>query len=227
MDPKSDILLGVSNAADPARFREAVSKLRALSTDQGEFSAMLTSNTPSGRTAAQSAFVSRGPEDALTPPSSSATPGSKAVVASNSAGIGDIFNKLEAFIMQTFIQSMLPKEAPAVYGKGTAGDVWKGMLAEKMGNEVAKSGQLGIAKRLASGSITGSALPKAAPPPSVMPRTVTMASLINNPTGSAMPAPANFAKALTALQETQSAGQAQPGSKVLHAWATTVVKEQG
>jgi len=223
MDPKTDILLGVSNAADPARMREAVGKLRALSGDQGEFASVLAANTA----AARSATAKSGPEDAPSQPAASATPGSKATVAANTAGIGDIFNKLEAFIMQTFIQSMLPKDAPAVYGKGTAGDVWKGMLAEKMGNEVAKSGQLGIAKRLATGSITGSALPKAAPPPSVMPRTVTMASLINNPTGSAMPAPANFAKALAALQETQTAVSTPTGSKALHAWATTIEKEQG
>ncbi len=223
MDPKTDILLGVSNAADPARIREAVGKLKELSGDKGEFATMLAASKGWNTT-------STGPEDALAPPSASVTPGSKATVAANTTGLGDVFNKLEAFIMQTFIQSMLPKDAPAVYGKGTAGDVWKGMLAEKMGNEVAKSGQLGIAKRLASGGITGSALPRAAPPPTVMPRTATMASLVNNPSASAMPAPANFAKALTALQETQStatAGSATQGTKALYAWATTVQKEQG
>lgn len=224
MDPKTDILLGVSNAADPARIREAVGKLKALSGDQGEFAGMVAANKASATFGTTS---STGPEDALTPPSASLTPGSKTTVASSTTGLGDVFNKLEAFIMQTFIQSMLPKDAPAVYGKGTAGDVWKGMLAEKMGNEVAKSGQLGIAKRLSSGGITGSALPRATPPPSVMPRAVTMASLVNNPTASAMPAPANFAKALTALQETPGPTQVTQGTKALHAWATTVVKEQG
>lgn len=225
MDAKSDILLGVSNAADPARFREAVSKLRSISGEPGDFTAMLASSKSQGQTPARGA--SSGPEDGIAPPSASPVPGSKATVASSTTGIGDVFNKLEAFIMQTFIQSMLPKDAPAVYGKGTAGDVWKSMLAEKMGNEVAKSGQLGIAKRLASGGITGSAVPRATPPPTVMPRTVTMASLVNNPTSSAMPAPANFAKALAALQETQAPAQGTTAAKTLHAWATTVEKEQG
>lgn len=220
MDPKTDILLGVSNAADPARIREAVGKLKELSGDKGEFATMLASSKGWSTT-------STGPEDALAAPSASMTPGSKVTVASNSTGLSDVFNKLEAFIMQTFIQSMLPKDAPAVYGKGTAGDVWKGMLAEKMGNEVAKSGQLGIAKKLSSGSITGSAVARAAPPAAVMPRTQTMASLVNNPTASAMPPPSNFAKALTALQETSSPAPTVPGTKALHAWATTVVKEQG
>jgi hypothetical protein len=51
-------------------------------------------------------------------------------------------------MLQTFIQSMLPKNAPNVYGKGTAGEVWKSMLSDKMASEIARSGQVGIAKRL-------------------------------------------------------------------------------
>jgi Rod binding domain-containing protein len=214
MDGKTDILLGVSNAADPARFREAVSKLRAIAPDQGEFSTMLAANSK----APADKGSSSGPEDAISAPASSATPGTKATVApKSSGGLTDVFNQLEAFIMQTFIQSMLPKDAPAVYGKGTAGDVWKGMLAEKMGNEVAKSGQLGIAKRLSSTAITGSTLART-PPAAVMPQNMMMAGLVNKPA----PAPAGFAQALTALQETQAA---KPPVRTLHAWATTVEKE--
>ena len=33
----------------------------------------------------------------------------------------------------------------------TAGEVWKSMLAEKLGAELARSGQVGLAKRLAAG----------------------------------------------------------------------------
>jgi len=231
MDPKTDILLGVSNAADPARIKEAVGKLRALSVDQGEFASMLNAN----RTTA-SGTTSSGPEDALTPPSPSMTPGSKASTAAKPNGIGGVFNQLEAFIMQTFIQSMLPKDAPAVYGKGTAGDVWKGMLAEKMGNEVAKSGQLGIAKRLGASSITTGTIPRNAPPSAVMSQNMMMAGLVNKPMAPAMPAPAGFAQALTSLQETQASKQPAKTlhawattveNKTLHSWATTVEKEQG
>ena len=56
-------------------------------------------------------------------------------------------------MLQTFIQSMLPKNAQHVFGKGTAGEVWKSMLAEKLGAEIARSGQVGIAKRLAAGRL--------------------------------------------------------------------------
>lgn len=220
MDPKTDILLGVSNAADPARIKEAVSKLRALSPDQGDFAAFLAANR-----AAEERGTSSGPEDAIAPRTATALPppGTRSALASKSAGAGDVFSQLEAFIMQTFIQSMLPKDAPSVYGKGTAGDVWKSMLAEKMGNEVAKSGQLGIAKRLSSNSITTGTVPRPAAT-AVMPQSMTMSALVNKPSMAAMPAPANFAKALAGLQEIHTSA---PVTKTLHAWATTVEKEQG
>jgi hypothetical protein len=63
----------------------------------------------------------------------------------------DAYGQFEAFVLQTFVQSMLPKNATSVFGSGTAGEVWKSMLAEKMGGELARSGQVGIARRLAAG----------------------------------------------------------------------------
>jgi len=63
----------------------------------------------------------------------------------------DAFGQLEAFVLQSFIQTMLPTDAQAFFGKGTAGAVWKSMLAEKLGAQLASSNQVGLAKRLAAG----------------------------------------------------------------------------
>ena len=57
--------------------------------------------------------------------------------------------EFEAFVMQSFIQEMLPKDANNVFGKGIAGDIWRSMLAEKLAYEVAARGDLGIAKIVA------------------------------------------------------------------------------
>jgi len=62
----------------------------------------------------------------------------------------DASGQFEAFVLQSFVQSMLPKNATNVYGRGTAGEVWRSMLAEKIGEELARSGQVGIAQRLAA-----------------------------------------------------------------------------
>lgn len=62
----------------------------------------------------------------------------------------DAYGQFEAFILQSFVQSMLPKNATNVYGRGTAGEIWRSMLAERIGEELARSGQVGIAQRLAA-----------------------------------------------------------------------------
>ena len=46
---------------------------------------------------------------------------------------------------------MLPKNSQSFFGKGTAGEVWKSMLAEKLGAQIASSNQVGLAKQLAAG----------------------------------------------------------------------------
>nr|WP_281375067.1 rod-binding protein [Methylobacterium fujisawaense] len=43
---------------------------------------------------------------------------------------------------------MLPQGASAVYGKGNAGAIWKSMLAEQLGAQLAKAGGIGIARMI-------------------------------------------------------------------------------
>jgi Rod binding domain-containing protein len=62
------------------------------------------------------------------------------------------FRELESFVLQSFITEMLPKNASNVFGKGTAGAVWRSMLAEKLAAEIVKGGGLGIAQKIAAGA---------------------------------------------------------------------------
>ena len=137
VSPPSDIVLGVALAADPDQYRVAAEKLRQL----GEIRAAAAANGPAP------------PAPAPAPRTATAgapEPGSAAAVRP-AKGSADVFGQLEAFVLQSFIQSMLPKNAENVFGKGAAGEVWKSMLAEKLANEMARSGQVGLAKRLAAG----------------------------------------------------------------------------
>ncbi|WP_338305220.1 rod-binding protein, partial [Bradyrhizobium ottawaense] len=68
---------------------------------------------------------------------------------------GEVYRKFEAFILQTFVETMLPKESEQVFGKGTAGGVWKSMLAEQLGSQLAKGNGIGIAKQLAAANPAG------------------------------------------------------------------------
>lgn len=63
----------------------------------------------------------------------------------------DAAQKFEAFVLQTFIQEMMPKDAEGVFGSGVAGDFWRSMMAEKMAEQVAERGELGIADLVRAG----------------------------------------------------------------------------
>ena len=72
----------------------------------------------------------------------------------------EAFRQFESFILQSFIETMLPKNAESVFGSGTAGGIWKSMMAEKLADQISRSGGIGIAQKLA-GPRVSSALPVA------------------------------------------------------------------
>ena len=69
---------------------------------------------------------------------------------------GKAHQEFEAYILQTFVESMLPKDAENTYGKGNAGSIWKSMLAEQIGGQLSKAGGIGIAERLLNARKHGS-----------------------------------------------------------------------
>lgn len=58
------------------------------------------------------------------------------------------FQRFEAMVLQNFIETMLPKGNEAAYGGGMAGDMWRGLMAEKVSGVIAERGGIGIADRL-------------------------------------------------------------------------------
>lgn len=64
---------------------------------------------------------------------------------------GDAAQKFEAFVLQSFIQDMMPKTSEGVFGSGIAGDFWKSMMAEKVAEQVAERGSIGIADYVRAG----------------------------------------------------------------------------
>jgi Rod binding domain-containing protein len=81
--------------------------------------------------------------------------GSSVSMPSAKAGkAAEAFRQFEAFVLQSFIETMLPKNAEAVFGKGTAGAIWKSMLAEKLADQISRNGGVGIAQRIAGASVS-------------------------------------------------------------------------
>jgi len=135
ISPPSDIVLDVARAADPVRYRRAVEQLgRAPGpVDPLAFDAsMQFAASPSTFDPASALMRLRG-EDAAA-----------------AAQKPDAYRAFEAMTLSSFVQTMLPTDASAVFGTGTAGDIWKSMLAERIGAELAKSDSFGIAAQLAS-----------------------------------------------------------------------------
>lgn len=134
VQPPSDIVLDVARAADPTRYQAAVTKLNPAGT--GSFADALGA---AGVGAGVPAAAQLSPDAVLTRFRTAAT-----LAAPHPKGTPA--QQFEAFVLQTFVESMLPQGASAVFGKGNAGSIWKSMLAEQLGAQLAKAGGIGIAR---------------------------------------------------------------------------------
>jgi hypothetical protein len=147
INPPSDIVLGAILAADPSKYRAAADRLRCAGGDTGgevAAPAATLSALASRRTTISPGAASPNAQGPLASPA-------RAAAAGQAGKPPDAFAQLEAFVLQSFIQTMLPKNSQSFFGKGTAGEVWKSMMAEKLGAQIASSNQVGLAKRLAAG----------------------------------------------------------------------------
>ena len=61
------------------------------------------------------------------------------------SGVLDPVARFESFVLGNFVETMLPKDDHGLFGGGTAGNMWRSMLAERIGEELARSGGVGIA----------------------------------------------------------------------------------
>lgn len=143
-----DLVLDVLEAADPVTQRAATAKLDALKSSDADFAA--TMDAEIGKAAA----VAEQSATKVSEAQSGAADGAPVQMIKAPAS-GEVYRKFEAFVLQTFVETMLPKESEEVFGKGTAGGVWKSILAEQLGNQLAKGKGIGIARQLAAAHPAG------------------------------------------------------------------------
>jgi peptidoglycan hydrolase FlgJ len=143
-----DLVLDVLDAADPVAQRAATAKLDALKSSDTDFAATMDAEVGKAKAAAAEQSASKVSE---APSGANGAP----VQVIKAPASGEVYRKFEAFILQTFVETMLPKESEEVFGKGTAGGVWKSMLAEQLGAQLAKGKGIGIAKQLAAAHPAG------------------------------------------------------------------------
>ena len=139
-NPRTDVILEVASAADPSRATVAAQRLSALA----------GSNAPAGDFAADldRAASTTG---ATAPLANAADMRSRLPAAAGGPDkLGQAKTQFEAMMLNSFVGEMLPKDTGEVFGQGMAGDMWRSMLAEQVSMQIAKSGKLGLARRLFS-----------------------------------------------------------------------------
>ncbi len=131
----TDLVLDVARAADPAVKAAAVKRLDQL----GSSSAADAFSEDLG------AFALRGGTVSHIGPSAE----SIARAMSNQTVLRGSpmspMQQFEALVLQQMVETMLPDDAQAVFGEGTAGSIWKSFLAEEIGKQIAQAGGIGLA----------------------------------------------------------------------------------
>ena len=150
INPPSDIVLGVANAADPQKLRAAAAQL-ARADGSGTVDGGSLTGADGGTLRAAVRSPAPKPRPVFDPQAFASPQAAKAPQAAPASGKrpADAYTKFEAFLVQTFVESMLPTDAPNVFGSGVAGKIWKSMLAEHLANAIAKGTAFGIAEKIA------------------------------------------------------------------------------
>lgn len=148
ISPPSDLVLDVVRAADPGQVQEAQARLKS---NRAAFEATSLAEAGAGFQVAVGSILNRDSAGAHAASGVSAV-GGKSIPAH--------LRKFEAMVLQNFVKSMMPTESEEIYGKGTAGEMWRGMMADQLGEALAKGGGIGIAASLAGSSGIGAASPE-------------------------------------------------------------------
>lgn len=133
--PSSDLVADVVKAADPATSMAAAQRLTSLAgvekQDTGQFSTVLDAISPSPSPIQSNLKLNKPVSSEIIQPLE------KPVKA---------FKDLEQLLLRNLVETMLPSDAQSIFGHGTAGSMWKSMLADALATDLGKTVDLGIAK---------------------------------------------------------------------------------
>jgi peptidoglycan hydrolase FlgJ len=142
--PANDLVVDVARAADPQKMNAAMQRLSDLTHLRGPQGAGFDKSFQNAAATARSSapqYSSIAPTTIQTKSTSNVEPLSTSVAS-------DAAKKFEAFILQSFIQNVLPKEGHGAFGEGVGSGVWRSMMAEQLSTQIAKKSSFGIAKLL-------------------------------------------------------------------------------
>lgn len=135
ISPPSDIVMDVLRAADPTAVQEAQAKLTAT---RAAYTATKLAAAGTGFGAALGVLDSIGGSSRV----------DVAHKSKKAVEMPEEYRKFEASILQNFVNTMMPKDSEAVYGKGSAGEFWQSMMSEQIADQMSKGGGIGIAEQV-------------------------------------------------------------------------------
>jgi hypothetical protein len=156
--PPSDIVLDVANAADPASSAAATERLAKAAGDtsksDSDFSNVMAEVEQEPPVAMAANAGAPVPIPLAVPAHVTASPlltqphFSEASQASAAPGSADakVYQGFQAVLLQNVLSMMLP-ESSDFFGEGSAGEIWRSMLAEQLGDSLSKKMDLGIMPR--------------------------------------------------------------------------------
>jgi len=132
--PATDIISDVARAADPGRVSLAMKRLESMGGEKARagdttFALLKPAPTPARPTATvvrDDASAPRGVRHDFMGPA----------------------QKFEAFLLQGWLEVILPKQESGAYGLEAGGEIWRSMMAEQLSNQLVRAGGVGIQKLL-------------------------------------------------------------------------------
>jgi len=153
ISPETDLIIDVMRQADPVRAREAAERLArvgrtmAPKPDAGDFAAHVTRAISAARAEPTAtgwrSSIQNKPEPDASLRMTQTGPGGVRPSEKMSPS-----QQLEAFVLTSLVETMMPKDAESVFGSGTAGAYWRSILAEKLAAELTMAGGVGLREQL-------------------------------------------------------------------------------
>jgi peptidoglycan hydrolase FlgJ len=113
---------------------------------------------PSAAAADQALWAARQ-NDRLTASGNGSSTASTSQAPAGNAGqskMKDVGQQFEALYLRQMLEEWMPKDSKDLFGDGTAGPVWRSMLADQMATTLSKSGTIGIAQMIMKHEPSGS-----------------------------------------------------------------------
>jgi hypothetical protein len=129
--PATDIISDVARAADPGKVKVAIKRLEDIGGEKARQVDLAFS-------AAESSVASlRGKTQSVTRVDAAASTATRVETLSPT-------QKFEAFLLQGWLDVILPKEGSGVYGGGAGTGIWRSMMAEQLATQIVRAGGVGL-----------------------------------------------------------------------------------